>query len=288
MVWCRGELSILAGAWVFGLAGVFVKYLDLAPTVLAGFRLMVPGLILFILAGRLRKSVLTNHDGPMLLASFLTVFRILLWVMGLLWAPISKAVIILFSWPIIFYVMSVVSGREVISLRHSLLLCLALLGLVLVGGDQTWDITSQESIGLLCMLGSAFLFATNMFIFKATLNKSSPFEVVLRDSLVGTVIFAPFVFAHALDYSVGQVVGGIGYGVTIGLIGYGFMYYGLARVKASTAAVLCYGEVLSACLLGVWLFDETLNTVEIVGALCILSAAFWVRESSTSSDTKIE
>lgn len=272
------KLSILSGAIIFGTSGVFVKLLDLPVTVFAGFRLLVPCLILFIFCAGLRKALLTRFNGPMLLASSITVLRILLWVMGLKWAPITKAVVVLFSWPVIFYVLSLIFGKDTLSPNKVLVLLTAVIGMFLVNSGQSWSLSSQESLGLLCMFGSAILFASNMFIFKGALAGCSPMEVVLRDCLVGSFVFLPFVIMYAPHYSSLQVAGGLGYGVIIGLLAYFLIYYGLARVQASTAAALSYAEVASASMFGLILFGERVTLLEWFGAGLILVAAIGSRD----------
>ncbi|MYM63292.1 DMT family transporter [Pseudomaricurvus sp. HS19] len=273
------ELAVFSAACIFGLAGVFVKLLEMPVTVAAGFRLFVPGVLLLLFAPSLRRRVFTHHSPLLLLASAITVVRILLWVAGLSWAPLSKAVVVLFSWPLLFTLMSIVAGQERPSLRTLALLGLAVAGLGLLQHGTEWRWDSRETLGLLSMFVSALLFAGNMFIYRQALQSRSPMEVVLRDCLLGGVVFLPFILWYLPGFSVPQVVGGVGYGVLIGLLGYGLLYYGLARVKPSVASVLAYGEVLSAVLLGVVVFDERLSAVHWLGAGCILLAAALARRA---------
>lgn len=273
-----GATCVAMAAWVFGTAGVFVKNLEMPATVLAGFRLLVPALVLFIFIPDLRKRVLTVHDKRLFIASCITSVRIFLWVLGLIWAPMSKAVIVLFSWPLIFTVLSFVTGAEKASVRKIVLVLAGFSGIVLLHGAEALQWSSQEAKGLLCMVGAAFLFALNMFTFKGALHKTSPLEVILRDSLVGSVIFLPFVIFYLPDFSYLQILGASSYGATIGLVGYFLSFFGLARIKASTAAVLYYSEVLSACLLGLIFFNEQLTPTAWLGALLIIGASFLVKK----------
>ena len=274
------ELAVFSAAIIFGLAGAFVKMLDMPVTAAAGFRLFVPGLLLVLFAPALRRSVFSHHPPLLLLASAITVVRILLWVAGLTWAPISKAIVILFSWPLLYTLMSIAAGQERLTLRATVLLGLAVSGLLLLqkGGDWTWN--SRESLGLLSMFVSALLFAFNMFIYRQALQTQSPMEVVLRDCLLGGIVFLPFVLWYLPGFTVPQIAGGVAYAVLIGLLGYGLLYYGLARVKPAVAAVLAYGEVLSAVVLGVLLFDEQLSALNWLGAGCILLAAALARRAN--------
>ncbi len=271
------ELAIVAGAWIFGSAGVFVKSLDMPATVLAGFRLFVPGVVLLLLAGELRRRVFSELHPQLMLASCLTVFRILLWVLGLSWAPMSKAVVVLFSWPVLFALISVLLGQEKMTLNKVFLLGLSILGLLLMQNGSVWSWDSRESLGLLCMFASALLFACNMFIYKQALTTAPPMEVVLRDCLVGGVVYLPFMLYHGSEFSVLQLSGAAGYSLLVGLVGYGMVYYGLARLKASTASVLAYNEVVSAGVFGFLIFSERWGAQSWLGAACILLAAALVR-----------
>lgn len=276
--------AVILGAFIFSTAGVYVKLLEMTPFQLAGYRLLVPAVVLWVLLPSIRsefcsslRESLSSANYLLMLASLLTTVRIVLWVAGLIMAPMSKAVVVLFTWPILFTVFSVACGRERTSYTVWVLLGLALLGLVLMQGEGglTWQ--KGETLGLLCMFAAAILHALNMLIFKSVLLRHNPFSVVFRECLVGCMLLGPVVLLTLSELSATQLFFAFMYGATIGVLGYGLIYYGLQKLKASTVSILAYMEVLSAAFLGVLVFNEDLGKLELVGVVCIVIAVTALR-----------
>jgi drug/metabolite transporter (DMT)-like permease len=98
----KGPLAILAAATLFGTSGVFVKSISLPPTAITALRLIVPSVVLLSTQRDIRTRLLSSPNKTLLIASIFTSLRIFFWVLGLMFAPMSKAVFILYVWPILF------------------------------------------------------------------------------------------------------------------------------------------------------------------------------------------
>lgn len=274
-----GFPAIILAAAIFGSAGVFVKCLGLPPACIAGLRLFIPAAILFGCSPVLRQRLLGSPNHRLLIASGFTAFRILLWVLSLTLAAISKAVIMLYTWPIFFTLLSIFYLHERVSAQKIVLLLIGFAGILLVFSPAQFSLAEAQTLGLLLMLVVAVINAVVLTIFKKELDRLSHYEVLLYDNIVGALIFLPLLFYQLPQTGAAQIGLGLVYGFTIGFIGYSLLYYGLARVKASTASILCYVEVVSACCFGVFFFGEEITWNMLAGGAMILAAAGFVRNT---------
>lgn len=153
---------------------------------------------------------------------------------------------------------------------------LGLVGVALMGLDPMIFSDSEQQLGPLLMLCVATLNAINYALFKGQLRRHGPGEVLLYDNLVGGVLLLPFVVSHTGYVPAASVVWLACYGGILGCFGYYLLYAGLKRVRAATAGVLSYVEVLFAGVLGVVVFGEQITLQMLASAAMILSAALLI------------
>jgi drug/metabolite transporter (DMT)-like permease len=77
-----------------------------------------------------------------------------------------------------------------------------------------------------------------------------------------------------MDYGLGII-----YGVLIGVLVFGLFFFGLKRLKASTASALMYMEVVSAIVLSAIFMKEVLSVSMIVGACLILGSSLLLKRN---------
>jgi len=120
-------------------------------------------------------------------------------------------------------------------------------------------------------------------------KRHTPFQCVAPMFTIGTIFQAPlsygkdFTFLQDPVLLMGALYGGI---VTVALA-YAFFIYGIARIGAATAVTVGLMEPLTASILGVILFSETVSTIGIVGSVLIL-AGLVVVSRPPKSDSRIE
>lgn len=278
-------LSVVCSATLLGFSGFFVKTLAMPVPAIAGFRVGMPLLLLFLVQ---RRRLVLDRSLPktrVLVASGFTALRIALWVLGMMFAPLSKAIVILFLWPIFMCLFGALFMKEPVSRRTKLLLGVSLLGVIILHGEKVLSLHDRETIGLACMLFVALINAGNTIVFKRELARRSRYEVLFFDNLVGAIVFVPFLLAALPSLPLSEIALGMLYGTTVGFLGYTFLYVGLGKIPASLASVLAYIEAVVACIVGVTFFDEPVTWNFLVGGgLIIVSAAMVRRDRVTSEE----
>lgn len=269
--------AILAGI-IWGLSGIFVKYLHLPPTTVTFFRLAVPTFILLLFLLIKKIKLFHGNNKLILLASTLNAGRVYLYTVGFTFASIGNAIIILYTWPIFTTIFSIVFLKEKVPKRTFFLLFLALLGTALIYLNKEFSFSDTNFIGMTAMLLSAVIYAFTVIIFKRESEKYSKYETIFYQNVIGSIIFIPFLFIHKPLPTLSQTSIGILYGALIGLVGFIFFFSALKKLKASTVSFLSYVEVISAIILSVIFFHEALTWNMVAGGLLIIFATTLIKK----------
>src|SRR3989344_5785218 len=215
-------LEVIIAAIIWGLSGIFVKYLNLPPTTVTFFRLAVPTFILLIFLTVKRIKLFHGNNKLILLASTLNAARIYLYTVGFTFASIGNAIIILYTWPIFTTIFSIVFLKEKVSKRTFLLLFIAIVGTALIYLHKEFSFSDNNFIGMTAMLLSAIIYALTVIIFKKESEKYSKYEIIFYQNVIGSLLFIPFIFINKPFPTFPQVSLGIVYGALIGLVGFIF------------------------------------------------------------------
>ncbi len=271
-------LAIILAATIGGASGIFIKLIDLPATTITFFRMAVP---VIILLGYLHYKGIRLFRGNyrmMMLASVLNALRMFLFFVGYLYASIGNAVIILFTWPIFGTLFSAIFLKEKVSVRTSILIGLAFLGIVTMYVDTEISFGNEDFIGMAAMLFSAIFFAITAVIFKQKLKVYSRTETIFYQNLVGAVAFLPFVFINTPIPSALQMGAASFYGILIGIVAFMMFFYALKRLKISHYALFTYWEVIAALFFSLLFFGEDITWNMVLGGGLILATGILLRK----------
>ena len=137
--------AILAGV-IWGLSGIFVKYLHLPPTTTTFFRLAVPTVILFLFFIVKKIKLFQGNNKLIFLASILNAGRVYLYTVGFTLASIGNAIIILYTWPIFTTIFGVVFLKEKVPKRTFFLLFIALVGTALIYLNKEFSFSDKNFV----------------------------------------------------------------------------------------------------------------------------------------------
>lgn len=272
-----GVVCTVAAALIFSCGGLFVKLAAMPAVLLVGWRTLVPFVVVALARPALVRSFIAKPKPALLVISALSALRISCWVIGIQLAPLSKAAVILYTWPLIFTLLSAWFADEPLTRRSVKLLILGFGGVLVMTLDTSSLTDAQQMRGLLLMLCAAVINAIYFFLVKKQLNIREPDEVLLSENVVAACLYLPFVLSNLASVPATSIVWLAGYGGVLGVVGYCLLYMGLRRVSSATASILLYTEVVGACILGVLVFGESVTLRMLVSAAMILTAAYLVR-----------
>ena len=272
-----GVVLVIIAATLCSAGAFFVKIANIAPEAMLAWRFLIPVAVVSVFSPSLFGSLLKAPSRVLLCASILTLIRVGVWIIGIAMVPMSKAVVVLYTWPLFFTLFSFLFLGESVQFRGAIGVVLGFLGVATIGLDPSVLTDDRQLVGLLLMMCVAILNATNYVVFKRQLRSRSPSEVLLYDNIAGAVLLLPFVLTSIGKIPLKPMISVICYGGVVGTLGYFSMYSGLKRVKASTAAALSYIEVVAGASLGIIFLQEPIGPRMVVGAALIVMATFLVR-----------
>lgn len=267
--------AVLIAASIAGVSGLFIKSMQINPVSQAWLRMATPTVLTAIWLTLTGVPLLQGNWRKMSLVSVLGAVRMVFFFVAYTYATIGNAVIIFYTYPIFTALLSKIILREQITRRQVILLIVAFTGILLAFSNKPFDLANDDIIGMLAAMASALIYALTVVLFKSESKNYSLPQLLFYQNAAGLFLLVPFFQfreAVAMDYSLG-----IGYGLLIGILAFSLFFFGLKKLKASTASALMYMEVVSALTLSVLFYDEQLTWTMILGALLIVSSSLLLK-----------
>jgi drug/metabolite transporter (DMT)-like permease len=189
--------------------------------------------------------------------------------------PVAIAVFIQFSAPVLVFLYGVVRKTEVASRAKIAALVLSMIGTFLMVRLQELGSQNLPWLGLISAFVSMLSYAFYLIISHDLSRKYSPWTMVVYGyglaAVFWCVIQSPVSTAHALNEKNLWLLA-IAFSVSSTLIPFTLFLMGLRRVTPTGAAIASTSETVTATLFAFLFLGETLVPIQVVGALCILSA----------------
>jgi len=273
----KAYLAVLTGAMIGGVGGLFIKAMSIPATSIACIRMIVPCLLL---GGWLLSTGTRFFRGNykvMLGGSMINAVRMYLFLAAFIYTSIGNAIIVFYTWPIFGTLLGATLLKEHITRRQIALLGLAFTGIIIAYSNQDFSFENQDFIGMTAAIGSAFLYALSVIIFKTETPNYTRNEIIFYQNIVGALVFIPFFVFNEPTPTAMDMTLGISYGLMVGILAYSFFFFGLKYLEASKASMLTYVEVVSAVLLSYLVMGDVLSLNMIVGGGCIILSTILLR-----------
>ncbi|CAM3683681.1 DMT family transporter [Kibdelosporangium persicum] len=280
VLWGTGGLS---GALLQNLAG-------LHPLAVATYRLLLGGAIATLaLAVQIRRLRFTKEVVRRLLAAgaLLALFQAS-YFGGVAMTSVSLATLVTIgSSPVILAIFTAVRSRRLPGLRTSLCVVLAVVGLALLAGTPSTRDVWHTVFGIVLCLVAASGFATFTVINRVPVLPAGP--TISLGLLIGGLVLLPFALplGMALPLRPDVLLTALFLGLVPTAVAYGVYLIGLRGASAVAAALAAVLEPLTATVLSVAFFAESLGIVGVVGAV-LLGLALVVNYSAESGSAQGE
>jgi drug/metabolite transporter (DMT)-like permease len=271
---------------LWGLSGIYVKWLAVPVLYLASIRTLVP--VLVIVGWSLCKGPsLRLREQPKMvwLASVLNAVRTICYFVGFVCLPIAQAIVIMYTWPIWVVVLEGLFFKVPFERRQFVLMLLAFVGILVIQGIGLGvPIAPQSLVGGAFLLVAALANALMLMLFKKANLHMGGVQTVFYQNLVGSLIFLPFL-PLGLSIPIWKTGVAMFCAVAIGILGYGLFFSAMRRMPSSKAALLAYFEVLTSIFWAALLLREGVTLQTLVGGAFILTAAVFMKHRVDASDT---
>ncbi len=281
---------IIISMIIWGTIGLFVRGIELSSLEIAFFRALLGSgfLILISIANKdkIDKAILKSNlllltlSGIALGVNWITLFQ------AMKYTTISNAILSYYFAPVFIVIFSSVLLKEKISTKSIVYLFGAILGLFLIvkSGDSGIVNGYNHTKGISYGLIGAILYAVVVMINKY-IKRLSGFQSTLIQLSISAIVLMPVVLKNSsmnfnnieiktwiLILIVGIVHTGIAY----------LLYFSSIKdVKGQSIAILSYLDPIVAILVSFLFLGESMNAMQALGGVLILSTAYMSERSSS-------
>lgn len=269
--------AVLIAATLAGSAGLFIKNISVNSASQAWLRMSIPTLVMGIWMLFDGVPFFRGNWKKMLFASGLGTIRMVFFFAAYIYTSIGNAVIMFYTFPIFAAILSSYYLKEKISNKQKVLLLVAFAGIILAFSNKDFSFGNQDFLGMSASLLASIIYASTVVIFKSESKNYSRNELVFYQNFAGLFLLIPFFeFSKVTTH---DLFLGISYSLLIGVLVFSLFFFGLKKLKASTASALMYMEVVSALILSYLVMGEQLSLPMILGGAMILGSSFLLGQS---------
>lgn len=274
---------IIGAAFFWGTISVFVKgltALGLSAMEIVTIRVMVSCLLLFFygISMKKREMKIAFKDMYLFIGTGILSMAFFNWAaftsMNML--SVSVSVILLYTAPAFVMVMSVMFLKEKLTTGKVVLLCMTLVGCLLVTGLNMSTLDQGNMIGYLIGIGSGFGYALYSIFGKFAIRKYSSFTVSFYTFFVASVALVPYTRIWekvSMLMNMKAMLYILGLCVFSTVLAYLLYTEGLKVIESSKASILATVEPLTAMIIGIIVFQESITVTQILGGAIIFVSA---------------
>jgi drug/metabolite transporter (DMT)-like permease len=195
----------------------------------------------------------------------------------------SLNTLLLYTFPVIVFIVLLARGKERATPARLLALVLALAGVaVVLSGTGSGEL---HPIGITLGLGTAFAYATYILVGEAV---DESFDRILLSAFVCTGAAATYLLINAVSGGpeIDFKPAGWLWAGALGLVATAFaltaFFAGMRLVGAASASIISCVEPVATVLIGVSLFSDRLSPLQLLGALAVVAAVVLLQRRQTT------
>ena len=254
----RGEISVLISAILMGTLPYFIKSLLLSPIDATFYRLSIG--LAFLSIFMLIFNQKPKFCVELIVLGILNTIVILSYITAITYLSAATAALLLYMAPI--YVLIYAILKDSFSKRIALSLSIGIFGLYLLLSPE-----SEINIGILAGLISGITYAIFFILLNKLGKEFTAIQITFSNLLIGTLMLLPFFKVEQPNF-----LFILGLGIIPTAIPFILLSYGMGRVRVEKGPIIALAEPVTAGMVGFLAFNETLSSIQIVGAIMILIA----------------
>ena len=274
---------LISSMIIFSTIGILRKYIPLSSALVALVRAVVGtgflALVVFVKRMKFHRSSLKRKLLPLLLSGIALSFNWILLFESYRYTTVSTATLCYYLAPILVILLSPVFLKEKLTGKQLLCTAAALIGTVLVSGITDGNGAEATNMkGILFGLGAAGLYAAVMLLNKI-LHDIPPFDKTIFQLAVSACVLAPYTFCtedlSAVTMTPTVIVLLLVAGIVHTGIAYWLYFGAIPNLPGQTVALYSYLDPILAIILSTALLHEPMTVSAMIGAVLILSAAYF-------------
>ena len=269
---------------LFGTIGVVSHFIPMNSATIVFYRSSIAFIFLILFSkGAGRKYNFSIIKKNLLSLTLISIFLGLNWVFqfeSFKVASVSVGTVCYNTMPIFLIILSPIWFNEKITLKNYICIFIALIGIIFVSNVIITGVKEREIIGCIYGLIAALFYALTVLL-NRKLKEVDCYDKITFEFLVAAIIMMPYILLNK-NYSFTFFDGTIGNTLVVGFvclfllgflhtgIGYIFYFDVVNKLKSNDIAIFTYIDPLFALILSVLILHESLNVLQIIGAILIL------------------
>ncbi|MBU3160950.1 DMT family transporter [Clostridium frigoris] len=272
----KNLMEIHLAVFLFGLSGLFGKFLMLPSTIIVLGRAFFSSIFLLILILYVKKDIKLKENSHYIYLIIMGVLLAIHWSTFFESIQVSTVAIGLLTFstfPVFVTFLEPFFLRERLKLSDVLIAIVTLLGVMLV--IPTFQLGNSSTKGAMWGIVSGFTYAILSMLNKKFVKEYSSLVIAFYEQFIATIVLIPFLFLNKPIFSLKDILILVLLGIVFTGISHSLFINGLKNIKTQTASIITslepvYGIVLAAILLG-----EIPTLREVLGGVIILSTVFY-------------
>ncbi len=275
------KLEVFASMFIFGTIGVFVRYIPLPSEIIALSRGVIGSLFLLLVVlirgGKLGWIQVRNNILWLILSGTALGFNWILFFEAQRFTSVAIGTLCYYMAPIFIIIVSPFLLKERLTVKKTVCVVLALIGMICISGVVGSGIPSGSELkGIAFGLAAAVLYASIVLMNKQ-IHGISAYDKTIVQLVISAITLIPYILLKtdltAIDLS-GSAAPML---ILVGIIHTGLAYYlyfgAMEHVAGQTAAVISYVDPAVAVLASILILSEPMKPIEAFGAVLIIGAA---------------
>jgi|TARA_B100001750_G_scaffold74587_1_gene59378 drug/metabolite transporter (DMT)-like permease len=277
----KGSLSILTGAFLISFSPVFVKLVDLQPTV-SGFYRMFFGCISLLVI-----FLIKNNENPFKrkISKFIIIGAVFIsldlwfWHRSIVYIGPGLSTLLANFQILILPFLALLMFNQKTQKIQIFSIFLGLLGLYFIAGEN-WGIAGYNyKLGILFGLLAAVTYAGYIISMKQIDHNvkvnSDPIFNLMFVSLISAALLLLFLFAEQESISIksfNNLIWMIFYGLLSHVLGWFFILNGLQKITAVSAGIILLAQPIFSYVWEIMIFQKVILPIEYLGIVSVLLA----------------
>jgi len=279
----RNLLEIHISVFLFGLAGLFGKFVHQPSVVIVFGRVFFATIALLFILRYYRQNIILRSSRDYFWLALLGIILSIHWVTFFYSIQISSVAVGLLSFstfPIFVTFIEPYIFQEKLKVRNVAIALITLTGVACI--VPTFELGNNITQGVLWGVVSGLTFALLSIINKKYVDKYSSLVIAFYQDGVATIALLPFVIIHGPMFGSVDIMLLILLGVLFTAVAHTLFIKGMTSIKAQLASIIASLEPVYGIIFAALLLSEIPTQRTIVGGVIILGATFYATMASYS------
>lgn len=270
------KIEYVIAMLIFGTVALPVRGISLPSGSLAMIRGLAGGLFLLALRPKPDFKAFKSHWLPLVISGVAIGLNWIFLFEAYRYTTVAVATLLYYLAPVLLLLLSPLVLKERLTLKKVCVIAVALAGMVLVSGIFSGGDGNLRGI-LMGALAACF-YATVMLANRFLKELHSLDRTIFQLTIAGLTIVPYALLAEGFSLTMLSWKSILLLGVLVVVytgVAYVLYFDGLARLSASSSAVLAYLDPVTALVLSAAVLGEEMTVPQVIGALLILGALLW-------------